>query len=89
MSNAKLKRILRERYGGKCSLCGRYLKKEKQTLHHRQPKSCNGKDTLSNSCIICEQCSIIIHRFKYGSEAYTTLDNAIAKNLKKNDKYEQ
>lgn len=89
MSNSKLKVILRERYGGKCSLCGRYLKKEKQTLHHRKPKSHNGTNTLSNSCIICQQCSIIIHRFEYGSEAYSILDNVIEKNMKKNDKYEK
>ena len=80
------KQVLRQRYGNFCMLCERSLKKDKQSYHHRQPKSCGGSASIENGTILCMQCQRIIHQFEYGTEAYEKLDNLIEKNMKKHKK---
>ena len=83
MAYAYQKQVLRQRYGNKCMLCERVLKKDKQSYHHRQPKASGGRGTIENGAIICMQCQRIIHLFEYDTEAYKTLDELIEKNMNK------
>lgn len=83
MAYAYQKQVLRKKYGNKCMLCERVLKKDKQSYHHRQPKACDGRSTIENGAIICMQCQRIIHTFEYGTEAYKMLDDVISKNMNK------
>ena len=80
------KQTLRKMFGSRCMLCERPLQKKKCTAHHQIPLSCKGDTTLDNLAIVCAECSQIIHRFEYGSEAYTKLNNVINKNKVKYDK---
>lgn len=86
MSYAYQKKVLRQRYGNICMLCERTLKKEKQSYHHRVPKSAGGKGSIENGAIICMQCQRIIHVFDYGTEAYAKLDQVIESNMKKHER---
>lgn len=83
MAYAYQKQILRNMYGGRCMLCERTLQKKKQTYHHRIPKANGGTNELKNGTILCSECQRIIHTFYYGTEAYTKLDELIAKNMRK------
>ena len=77
------KQVLRKTYGNRCMLCERVLKKDKQSYHHRVPKSHGGKGSIENGAILCMQCQSTIHQFEYGTEAYKTLDDLIEKNMNK------
>lgn len=81
------KLVLRQRYGNFCMLCERVLRKDKQSYHHRVPKSNGGQGSVENGAILCMQCQRIIHTFQYGTEAYQKLDDTIAKNMEKHRKY--
>lgn len=86
MGYAYQKQVLRQRYGNICMLCERTLKKDKQSFHHRVPKSHGGKGSIENGTILCMQCQRIIHTFEYGTEPYEKLDKVIKKNMEKHKK---
>ena len=86
MSYTYQKKVLRQRYGNRCMMCERILKKEKQSYHHRVPKSCGGKGSIENGAILCMQCQKIIHIFEYNTEPYNKIDEVIQKNM---DKYKK
>lgn len=86
MSYTYQKQVLRQRHGNFCMMCERVLQKNKQSYHHRVPKSSGGKGSIENGAILCMQCQRIIHTFEYGTEAYRQLDLVIAKNMEKHKK---
>ena len=53
------------------------------TWHHLKPRYAGGKDILSNTSLLCEDCHIHIHQFDWGSVEYEQLTRIILRNRAK------
>ena len=57
--SASTKRLMYEKYNGKCQLCGKKLTLEDMTLDHIIPLAAGGIDDVENLWIACKQCNWI------------------------------
>lgn len=87
MSNKAVKRLLAQRYGKVCMLCGKRLKLENSQYHHIKPKSMGGGATVLNGALLHAECHMKIHKYKFNTDEYRETIRQILNNKKRFDKW--
>ena len=74
-----VKRLLIDRNGMYCMLCGRKCKYQELEWHHIKWKSVSlhrGEkidNSYDNTCLLCLECHKYVHTFRYNSDEYHDL----------------
>lgn len=61
MKYAEVRRIVYDRYDGKCAICGKPISYEEMTIDHIIPKSRGGERFFSNMQCTCDSCNLMKH----------------------------
>jgi hypothetical protein len=81
-SMKETKRLLIERNGTVCMLCGKDVGR-RITWHHIKPRCVGGDNSYQNGSLLCERCHFQrVNKLKYGTREYRELMEEIKRNKK-------